>query len=102
MEMEEVQVTWKHAIKIWWSWLWRAMLWTLPTALAFGFIVGLVMAMSGIPIEPYQLYLQAAGGFIGIFFGIYTLKIILTKKSFNGFRIVLVKTSEVEGVNIDA
>jgi hypothetical protein len=100
--MEEIQVTWKHAIKIWWSWLWRAVLWTLPTAMALGFIVGLMMASYGIPIEPYQLYLQAVGGCIGVFFGIYALKIVLTKKSFNGFRIVLVKKIGPEQINIDA
>ena len=91
--MEEISVTWKRAARIWWSWFWRAMLWTMPTAMGIGFIVGMAFGISGTPIEPFEAYLQLMGALVGLFFGIFAMKTILTKR-FNGYRLMLVKTED--------
>lgn len=91
--MEEIKVTWKYAAKVWWSWSWRAMLWIVPTSMVVGVVFGFSMAVADIPAESYQIYLQVIGAVIGLFFGIYTMKVILNK-NFNGYRIALIKASE--------
>ncbi|GAB3014120.1 hypothetical protein [Bowmanella dokdonensis] len=98
--MEEIKVTWKYAVRIWWSWVWRAMLWTFPTALLVGFLMGFILSIAGVSTEPYQPYLQLIGALIGIFFGIYAVKVVMTKR-FNGYRIALVKTDTTETSTID-
>ncbi|BDX04711.1 hypothetical protein [Planctobacterium marinum] len=93
--MEEIQVTWKWTVKVWWSWFWRAMLWTFPTAFAVGFVIGMASAIMGLNTSEIGTYSQLLGGLIGLFFGIYALKVVLTKK-FNGYRLALVKTESSE------
>lgn len=88
--MEEIAVTWKHACKHWWSWFWRAMIWTIPVGMGLGFITGVVLAVAGIPFEPYALYLQLVGFLVGIYFSVYAMKVLLTKR-FNGYRLALVR-----------
>jgi len=99
--MEEIEITWLRASRIWWSWAWRTMLWTIFTAILFGIIIGFVIAIMGIPIEPFTPYIQTFGASIGIFFGILAFKIILAKR-FNGFRIVLLRTIDPKALKIDA
>ena len=98
--MEEIQATWEHAAKIWWSWVWRAVLWAIPASAAFGFVAGFIMALTGIPIEPNKVYIQIIGGLIGVYFAIFAMKIILTKQ-FKGYRLALVKTDKANEVSID-
>lgn len=89
--MEEIKVTWKYAAKVWWSWSWRATLWVIPITIVASVVSVFIMALAGISTESYQIYLEFIGVFIVLFFGIYTMKVILTK-NFNGYRIALVKT----------
>lgn len=91
--MEEVEVTWVQAARIWWSWAWRFLIWTVPTAVLFGFSIGLALAFLGLSIEPFTPYIQGFGAAIGIFFGIFAMKNIMGKQ-FNGFKIMLVKTGD--------
>ena len=94
--MEEIEVTWWRAARIWWSWAWRALLWTIPTAVLLGF----ALAALGLSVEPFTPYIQTTGAGIGIFFGILAMKKIMGKQ-FNGFRIVVVKTADNENSQIE-
>ena len=93
--MEEIQVTWKWTIKVWWSWFWRAVVWTFPTAFLFGFVAGIIIAAVGIDPSGMDVWFQLFGACIGFFFGIFTLKTVLTKK-FSGYRLALIKTAPDE------
>ncbi|MDX1536535.1 hypothetical protein [Arsukibacterium sp.] len=91
--MEEITVTWKLAIKVWWSWFWRMFIWAIPAALCVGFFIGMVSAMVGFSLSEYGLQLNLIGVLIGMFFGIYAMKTILNIR-FNGYRIALIKTDD--------
>lgn len=91
--MEEVSVTWMHAARVWWSFFWRMMLWTMPSAVAVGFVVGIAFAITGTPIEPYEILMQLIGGLIGVFFSVLAMKVVLSKR-FNGYRLALVKIDD--------
>ncbi|GGZ63431.1 hypothetical protein [Paraglaciecola chathamensis] len=98
--MEEIEVTWWRSARIWWSWAWRALLWTIPTAVLLGFAIGFTLAALGLSVEPFTPYIQTTGAGIGIFFGILAMKKIMGKQ-FNGFRIVVVKTADNENSQIE-
>lgn len=91
--MEEITVTWKYAAKLWWSWFWRTLVWTIPAAICLGFFVGLVSAMTGFPLGEYAFLLNLVGTLMGMFFGICAMKTILNIR-FNGYRLALIKTDE--------
>lgn len=91
--MEEITVTWTYAVKLWWSWFWRTLVWTIPAAICLGFFVGLVSAMTGFSLSGYTFLLNLAGTLIGMFFGICAMKTILTNH-FNGYRLALIKTDK--------
>ncbi len=88
--MEEVEVKWIHAIQVWWSWLWRTMVIVLPLSLLVGGVAGFIMGVLSINVQENAFFLQIVGGCIGIYFSVSVMKKILSK-SFNGYRIALVK-----------
>jgi len=93
--MEEIQVTCKWAIRVWWSWAWRAAVWTFPTAFLLGFCIGIVVGIIGVDPNSMGVWFQLLGVCIGVFFAIFTLKTVLSKK-FNGYRLALIKTAPDE------
>lgn len=93
--MEELSVTWLNALKIWWSWAWRATLPVLVTSFLMGFIAAAVMSKQGLNVENYIGYVQLLGMAVGVFFSVFAMKRILGKQ-FNGYRIALVKTSHTD------
>jgi ABC-type multidrug transport system permease subunit len=98
LKMEEVEVKWIHAIQVWWSWLWRTMVIVLPSSLLVGIITGFIMSALSIDIQENTFFIQIVGGSIGIYSSVSVMKKILNK-SFNGYRIALVKvetSSEID------
>jgi len=96
--MEEVEVKWIHAIQVWWSWLWRTMVFVLPFSVLAGIVVGIVFSLLSINIQEYILIPQALGGVIGIYFSVRIMKKILSK-TFNGYRIALIKVSPSDQID---
>jgi len=92
--MEEIEVKWSHAIQIWWSWCWRTMVIVSPLSFLVGVAAGIIMTILNIDIEKNTLPLQVIGLCIGFYFSIRVLKMILGK-SFNGYRIALIKKDTV-------
>ncbi|MBC3766049.1 hypothetical protein [Neptunicella marina] len=88
--MQEIEVSWKIALRIWWSISWRTAVIILPTTFLVGAILGFGMALFSIPIEPNKIYLQLLGASISIVLSVWILKWVLGK-SFNGYRIAIVK-----------
>lgn len=91
--MEEVDVKWIHALQVWWSWLWRTMIWVLPISFMMGVLAGITFNMLGINIEENIIFIQLIGGVIGFYFSVKIMKNILSKR-FNGYRIALIKVEK--------
>ena len=90
--MEEIEVTWNHAIRIWWSLAWRGILFSVIAGALAGFIVGAVLGALGMG-ENIEKYGQLVGLLVGIPVGIWVVRIVLTLQ-FRSFRIALVPSTE--------
>uniref|UniRef100_UPI0035129904 hypothetical protein n=1 Tax=Pontibacterium sp. TaxID=2036026 RepID=UPI0035129904 len=97
---EEIEVTWRNTLQIWWSWCWRSALWTFISVFLVGTAIGLSFGVLGISQVPYRVFIDILYGVIGLAFGLSALKVVLSKE-FRGYRIVLVKTNE-EPADLDA
>jgi hypothetical protein len=91
--MEEIPVTWGHAIKIWWSLTWRIVLFGGLAGLALGLLFGLIGAATGIADETIHSWGQIGGTLVSIPIGIWVVKYILNK-DFTKYRIILVPSLE--------
>jgi len=87
--MNELEVTWGRALRVWWSIMWRALLFCFIAGFIAGFIVGFIGGMSGLDPKSIQLYAGIAGAAVGIPIGIWVVKTVLGKK-YSEFRIALV------------
>lgn len=86
--MEKVEVTWKATLVVWWSYVWRVMVFSSILGFILGFVGGFIVAMIGRP----DLSGITGGilGYIGsIPISIWVLKKILNKK-YKNFSVALV------------
>jgi hypothetical protein len=91
--MKELEVTWARTMQVWWAFFWRSVVYIMVPAFFLGAIVGTVLAVRDVPLEPHAWKLQLAGGAIGLFVGIWLIRVILSK-TYSGFRIALVAVPE--------
>ncbi|MBM3163594.1 MAG: hypothetical protein FJZ79_09890 [Chlorobi bacterium] len=87
----ELEITWKRAVRVWWSYLWRnltAIVVAMIIGMIFGFIIGFIMGAMGFPILTIQLVTAPLGFVIGLGISIVPMKMILGK-DFGEFRLVL-------------
>ena len=91
--MEELQVTWIHAIKIWWSLTWRVLLVGGLAGLALGLLFGVLGAATGAADDVVKSWGQVGGMLVSIPIGIWVVKSILNK-DFRKYRIILVPSLE--------
>lgn len=87
--MNEVEVTWGNALKVWWSIVWRAILFCAIAGFVVGLIIGFVGGFMGSDREFITRLSALAGGIVSIPVGIWVVKIVLTKR-YSSFRIALV------------
>jgi hypothetical protein len=89
----ELEVTWKRATKVWWSYLWRNLI-AIVAAMVIGGIIGaifgFVLGALGISTETIQIVVMPIGAIIGLLISIIPIKMILNK-DFGEFRLVLVQ-----------
>ena len=78
--MQEVELNWERAIKVWWSLAWRGVLFGFIA----GFIAGFIVGALGFPNLG-----TLAGLVVGIPIGMWVVKLVLAK-SFSDFRLALV------------
>jgi hypothetical protein len=89
----ELEVTWKRAAKVWWSYLWRnliAIIVAMVIGGIIGAILGFVLGALGASIETIQIITMPIGAIIGLLISIVPIKMILGK-DFGEFRLVLVQ-----------
>jgi len=89
----ELEVTWKRATKVWWSYLWRnliALVFAMIIAAIMGAILGFVLGSVGASTETIQIVAMPIGVITGILMSIVPVKMILNK-DFGEFRLVLIQ-----------
>ena len=87
----ELEITWKRATLVWWSFVWRNLIAIVIAMLVggiFGFIIGSILGMFGVSTETIQFVVTPIGVVIGLLISIIPLKMILGK-DFGEFRLVL-------------
>ena len=85
---EGLEVTWGHALKVWWSITWRTVLFGLVIGFVVGVLAGVVGAASGTSSGAIQTISSLLGFVIGMLISIWAVRKALSK-SFSDFRIVL-------------
>lgn len=88
----ELEATWRRAIKVWWSYLWRSLIAVVVAMImggVLGFIIGFVMGTSGAEETTVQIITAPLGMVIGLAVSIVPMKLILNK-DFGEFRLALV------------
>jgi ABC-type nitrate/sulfonate/bicarbonate transport system permease component len=92
----ELEITWKRAARIWWSYLWRkiiAIIGAVIIGAIIGGVLGFILGMLGTSTDIIKLIVQPIVILIGLGISIIPLKLILGK-NFGEFRLVLMSTSE--------
>jgi hypothetical protein len=84
-----IEVSWGRATKVWWSLLWRALLFGVVAGGAVGFVIGFILGAVGTPAQVITTVTTWAGVLIGIPVGIWVVRTVL-RKSWSDFRIALV------------
>jgi len=87
----KLEITWKRAVRVWWSYFWRNLIATFLAFLAgmaVGAIVGPVMRALGLSVLGAQLVVAPLGLMIGLVASVVPLKMILGK-DFGEFHLVL-------------
>jgi hypothetical protein len=88
----ELEVTWGHAVRVWWAYLWRNLLMIvamLVLGAALGFVIGFVMGALGISSKTIVAVTAVFGAILGLALSVVPIKLILGK-DFGSFRLVLV------------
>ena len=91
--MEEIRANWGHAIRIWWSLVWRVLLFGGIAGFLLGLLAGVVGATTGIEDDALAAYVEIGGVLVSIPVGIWAVKVILGR-DFRKFRVVLVPSLE--------
>jgi hypothetical protein len=87
-----IEVTWGRAAKVWWSLLWRTLLFGGLAGMLIGAVFGGVMGAFGTPPQEIAGLTTLLGLAVGIPVGIWVVRNVLSK-SWSDFRIVLVSPS---------
>lgn len=91
--MKFVEVTWKRALKVWWSLMWRGLLFGFLGGAIVGFILGFIMGIARVDPNTIKAVCQIAGYIVSLLIGIAVTKIVL-KKRYSDFRIALIEESK--------
>ncbi|WP_207063822.1 hypothetical protein [Motiliproteus sp. SC1-56] len=94
----ELEITWKRAVRVWWSYLWRNLLAIAASAIVGGIIgvaLGFILSAMGLSSQSIQNITGPIGGVLGLLLSIIPIKMILGK-DFGEFRLVLVKNQSTD------
>ena len=96
----ELEITWIRAIRIWWAYFWRAILFLILATTINGILSALLLPLLikiGLPKEVAPLLIIPPGLLLAVILSTIPMKLILGK-DFGEFRLVLIRksTSEIE------
>ncbi len=97
----EIEITWTHAIRVWWSLFWRNLIAIIVAMLMGGLVggvIGFVMGLMGFPVRLIQIVCAPIGFIIGIAVSVVPVKMILGK-TFGEFRLILVSSKQDENTD---
>ena len=92
-EVKFVKVTWKRVLKVWWSLMWRGLLFGFLGGAVVGFILGFILAIAKVDSNTIKVVCQTAGYIVSLPIGITVTRIVL-KKQYSDFRIALIEESK--------
>jgi len=92
--MQEIEVTWKHATRIWWAVVWRTVFFGALAGIGAGLVFGILLGGMQDE-EQVALIAETAGLLVSIPVGIWVMKTVLTTQ-FRQFRIALVPSTEAK------
>jgi hypothetical protein len=87
--MQELEITPGRLLRIYWLFVWRAVIGSLLMGAVAGFVIGLIMAAAGAAREQMTIMTSIAGAIVGLIWSIAALKMALEKR-YKGFRIALI------------
>lgn len=90
--MQELDVTWLRAIKVWWSMVWRVVAVSILVGIAISVVTGFIAGIFGYE-KGVQAITQLLGVITGIPIGIWAMKVVLGME-YADFRIALLPSSE--------
>lgn len=93
--MKEIDLDWKVALRVWWSYTWRCLVIILPATFVVGGIIGFVVGAMGGQIEENALWLQVMGGVISMVLSFMILRDVLAKR-YKHFRIAVIACESEE------
>ena len=89
--MQELEITWQRATRIWWAWIWRALALSVVCGGLIGFAIGFFGAILGFRnVAPLTM---VVGIVVGVITGVAMLVTAL-KKSYPGFRVAFIAQSD--------
>lgn len=94
----ELEVTWKRATKVWWSYFWRNILAIIAAMIiggVVGGILGFILGVLGASTDIVKVVAAPIGFIIGLGISIVPIKMIIGK-DYGAFRLVLVETTPSE------
>ncbi len=88
--MNHIPIGYGITLSIWWSWMWRAILFAVLAGAVAGAVAGFILGIAGVSIEVIRLVSGTLGLFIGLAVSIWALKTALSKKH-KGYSLQLVE-----------
>jgi hypothetical protein len=76
--MQELELTWRHAISVWWLIVWRGAIGAAVMGGAVGFLVAFLALLAGAPSLYVAYFNMAIGALIGVFWMIVWPRTIST------------------------
>jgi xanthosine utilization system XapX-like protein len=99
--MQELDVTWGRAFRVWWLLLWRSIVGATLLSFVAGFVFGLIYALLAGVFGWPAVGASIGGGVLGVIIGgvwaVLVVRMALNKK-YAEFRIVLVPHSTLERI----
>ena len=89
IEVGYVPVIWLRAVKVWWSLLWRSVLFCFLASAFTGFFLGFFLGLVKVEPEKIKSVCIIAGYIVSIPIGVAVVKSVLTKH-FSDFKIALI------------
>ena len=90
--MQELEVTGKRILSVWWLLVWRGMLGGAVLGGIAGFIWGVIAGVLGVASDVIANTAGIGGGMVGLIWGFFVTGMALRKK-YGEFRVVLVSHS---------
>lgn len=93
--MNELEVTWKRTLIVWWALTWRAVVFIVPVGFVVGVLLAVIFGVMGADMEASAPLANVIGFFLGGVMYIWILNIVL-KKKLGEFRIALLPVASQE------